>query len=284
MAIGYNLSRRYDPQPAPTRDLAVPSPFPGMNPYIERASVWHDFHESFLPILREMLSAQILPRYFVRIDEHMYIHELSADERRFIGRGDLLIPALTPANQGATLTATATATVVLPAPAEVGVPAIDTEALSFLEIRDRDNNELITVVELLSPSNKYAGPDREQYLAKARAVQRRWVHFVEIDLLRGGPRMPWLNMPLCDYCVVVSRYEQRPKAGFWPIALRDRLPEIPIPLRPGDADARLDLQRALHHIYDAAGYAYHIYNGPPEPAISPADAAWSAEIVNTAKT
>ena len=114
----------------------------------------------------------MLPRYFVRIDEHRYIHELSAKGRRFLGRG---------------------------------VPAIDSEALSFLEIRDRDTNELITVIELLSPANKYAGPDREQYLAKARQLQRSWVHFVEIDLLRGGPRMPWLDMPACDYCVVVSR-------------------------------------------------------------------------------
>jgi hypothetical protein len=150
---------------------------------------------------------------------------------------------------------------------------------AFLEIRDRDHNELVTVIEILSPSNKYAGPDREQYLAKARIVQRAWVHFVEIDLLRGGPRMPWLEMPECDYCAVVSRYEQRPKAGFWPIRLRDRLPVIPIPLRHGDADARLDLQEALHRIYDAAGYAYFIYDGPPEPSLSAEDAGWAASLV-----
>jgi hypothetical protein len=249
----------------------MPSPFPGMNPYVERASVWHDFHESFMPLVREILTAQVLPRYFVRIDEHMYIHERSAEERRFLGRGDLLVPALSP--PGAS---TVTARPVLTAPAEVGVPAVDTETLSFLEVRDRDGHELVTVVELLSPSNKYAGPDREQYLAKARQLQRSWVHFVEIDLLRGGPRMPWLDMPACDYCVVVSRVEERPKAGFWPIRLHDRLPEIPIPLRRGDADARLDLQEVLHRIYDAAGYAYYIYSALPEPPLSPTDTAWAA--------
>src|ERR1700756_959812 len=102
----------------------MPSPFPGMNPYVERATVWHDFHESFMPLVREILTAQVLPRYFVRIDQHMYIHELSAEERRFIGRG---------------------------------IPAVDSETLSFLEIRDRDKHELVTVIELLSPCNKYAG-------------------------------------------------------------------------------------------------------------------------------
>jgi hypothetical protein len=247
-----------------------------MNPYVERASVWHDFHESFMPLVREILTAQVLPRYFVRIDEQMYIHEFSAGERRFLGRGDVLVPALTPP-----ATTNVAVPPILEAPAHVGVPAIDTETLSFLEIRDRENNELVTVVELLSPSNKYAGPDREQYLAKARQLQRSWVHFVEIDLLRGGPRMPWLDMPACDYCVVVSRIEERPKAGFWPIRLRERLPEMPIPLRRGDPDARLDLQQVLDRIYDAAGYAYYIYTGPPEPALSSEDAAWAHQFLPT---
>src|SRR5437016_2641075 len=123
------------------------------------------------------------------------------------------------------------------------------------------------------------GPDREQYLAKARLLQQRWVHFVEIDLLRGGPRMPWLDMPACDYCVVVSRAERRPKAGVWPIRLRERLPVIPVPLRQGEADARLDLQEVLHRVYDAAGYRYYVYADPPTPALSPDDAAWAQQFM-----
>ncbi len=255
----------------------MPSPFPGMNPYIERASVWHDFHESFMPLVREILTVQVVPRYFVRIDEQMYIHEMATEERRFLGRADILVPALSTAEK-----ATMTASPVLEAPAEVRIPLVDTEPLSFLEIRDRDSHELVTVVELLSPCNKYAGPDREQYLAKARILQRSPVHFVEIDLLRGGPRMPWLDMPECDYCVVVSRVEKRPRADFWPIGLRDRLPEIPIPLRGGDSDARLDLQQVLHHIYDAAGYVYHIYFGLPEPQLRPEDTAWAQQLLPAA--
>jgi hypothetical protein len=251
-----------------------------MNPYVERASVWHDFHERWIPLVADLIGAQVLPRYFVRIDEHMYIHDLTGEQGQFIGRGDILVPALKPVGPTTTLAASP----VLEAPAEVGVPSVDVETLSFLEIRDRDKHELVTVVELLSPTNKYAGPDREQYLAKVRKIQRNWVHFVEIDLLRGGPRMPWLDMSACDYCVVVSRFEQRPKgkAGFWPIRLRDRLPEIPIPLRPGDTDARLDLQQVLHRIYDAAGYAYYIYSGPPEPMLAAEDAAWAQQFVPTA--
>ena len=134
----------------------------------------------------------------------------------------------------------------------------------------------------LSPSNKYAGPDRDQYIAKRWELMYARVNIVEIDLLRGGPRMPWQDMPECAYCVVVSLPETWPQAGIWPIGLRERLPEIPVPLRPGDADARLDLQQILHRIYDAAGYGYYIYTGQPEPALSAEDAAWASQVVSSA--
>jgi hypothetical protein len=244
-----------------------------MNPYLEQTSVWRDFHENFLPVARALLNAQVLPRYFVKIDEHRYVHDLGEEARRFVGRGDLWVAPL-PAGAGA-----AGGTGLLEAPCEVGLPEIDVEGQSFLEIRDRESRQLITVLELLSPSNKYAGADREQYLAKARQLLRSAVHFVEIDLLRGGPRMPWLDLPECDYCAVVSRAERRLKAGFWPIRLREPLPVIPVPLREGDPDARLDLQEVLHRVYDAAGYHYYVYTGQPEPALSAQDAAWASQLL-----
>jgi hypothetical protein len=245
-----------------------------MNPYLEQESVWHDFHERVLPLAADMLGAQVLPRYFVKIDEHMYIHELGEEQRRFIGRGDLWVAPLThePASGGTTE--------LLEAPCEVGIPHIDAVGQSYLEIRDRDSRKLISVVELLSPSNKYEGSDREQYLAKIRQFLASNVHIVEIDLLRGGPRMRWHDMPPCDYCVVVSRAERRPKsAGFWPIQLRERLPVIPVPLRQGEPDARLDLQEILNRIYDAAGYHYYVYDGEPTPALPPDDAAWARQFI-----
>src|SRR5438128_10413691 len=100
----------------------MPSPFPGMNPYVERASVWHDFHERWIPLAADLIGAQVLPRYFVRIDEKMYIHELSGNERRFVGRGDILVPRLAPSASPAPIPGA-----VLEAPAEVGVPAVDAE-------------------------------------------------------------------------------------------------------------------------------------------------------------
>jgi hypothetical protein len=104
-------------------------------------------------------------------------------------------------------------------------------------------------------------------------------HLVEIDLLRGGRRMPIDELPPCDYCVVVSRSEDRPRAGLWPIRLRDGLPEIPIPLRDEKCTPRLALQEILHRIYDEAGYHKYVYDESPDPPLRKRDAAWAKAVV-----
>src|SRR5207237_964448 len=104
----------------------------------------------------------------------------------------------------------------------------------------------ITVVELLSPANKAAGPNRDHYLAKVRRILASKTNFVEIDLLRGDPKMPWDRLRECDYYAIVSRHAARttddPHADLWPLKVRDPLPTIPIPLRPGEPEPTLDLQ------------------------------------------
>jgi hypothetical protein len=245
------------------------SPFPGMNPYLEQDDVWHDFHERFLPAAAEVIGAQVQPDYIVKIDEHVYVHELPHEPRRLLGRADLAVaPARRPGEPRP-------AVGLLDAPARVRIPAVDVEHEALIEIRDRRSRELVCVVELLSSSNKPSGPDREQYLAKRRQILNSPAHLVEIDLLRGGTAMPSEDRPSCTYSVMVSRAGDRPEAGFWAIGLRDRLPVIPIPLRPPHADARLDVQALLDRIYDAAGYQFYIYEGTPSPGLAQDDVAWS---------
>jgi len=135
------------------------------------------------------------------------------------------------------------------------------------------------VLELLSPSNKRGGPDREQYLTKRKRLLASDAHLVEIDLLRGGQPMPPQDRPDCDYSVLVSRAEARPRAGFWPIGLRQPLPAIPVPLRRPDEFARIDLQEILHHVYDVAGYEDFLYDGQPGPPLEPNDAEWARALV-----
>ena len=171
------------------------------------------------------------------------------------------------------------------APSSVGMPpAVDLERVPYLEVRDRDSGFVVTVVELLSPSNKYAGPDREQYIDKQTRLLRSMTNLVEIDLLRGGPRLPWSEMPACDYYALVSRTTDRSRADFWPVRLRDRLPVVPVPLREGEPEPTLDLQAVLHRVYEASGYQYSIYSKPPEPRLAPTDDAWAAVLVPSAAT
>jgi len=93
-------------------------------------------------------------------------------------------------------------------------------------------------------------------------------------------RMPFAApMLACDYYALVSRMEKRPRADFWPIRLREPLPLIPVPLRPPDADAQLDLQAVLHHIYDAARYGQYIYEEAPQPALRAADETWAQQFI-----
>jgi hypothetical protein len=244
-----------------------------MNPYLEQDDVWHDFHERFLPATAEVIGAQVQPDYIVKIDEHVYIHELPSESRRFLGRTDL---SVTPTHSAQSETP---ATGLLDAPARVRLPAVDIEHESFIEIRDRRSREVVCVIEVLSPSNKRVEPDREQYLAKRRQVLSSPAHLVEIDLLRGGEAMPAENRPACTYSVMVSKVGDRPEADFWSIGLRDKLPTVPIPLRPPHSDARLDLQALLHRVYDAAGYRYYVYESGPSPGLTLDEVAWSRDFI-----
>ena len=243
-----------------------------MNPYLEQQRVWHDFHESFMPTVREVLTAQLDPAYVIKIDEHVFIHEVDRGDAVFLGRADLSVVRTWAEAPGA-------ASALLEAPCEVGLPDVDTERVAYVEIRDRDSWKLVTVIELLSPSNKQPGRDREQFLAKRSQLLSSDVHYVELDLLRGGPRLPLADLPRCDYYALVSRVERRPRGGLWPIRLPDVLPTIPIPLRAPAADVRLDLQAILHRIYDAARYANWIYAGEPDPPLRADAAAWASELL-----
>jgi hypothetical protein len=244
-----------------------------MNPYLEQEDAWHDFHERFMPLAAELLVAQLGPEYIVKIDEHVYIHEMSGEQRRLIGRADVAV-----ARHSESYDRGATGTALQDAPARVTLPAVDVESVSVVEIRDRRTRQLITVIELLSPSNKKPGSNRDQYLTKRGQLLSSMVHLVEIDLLRVGQRMPMVELPACDYCVMISRVEQWPEAGVWLIQLREQLPIIYIPVRETDPEPQLDLQEMIHRIYDAAQYERFIYDGEPVPPLSATDAAWAESL------
>ena len=251
----------------------MPSPFPGMNPYLE-SDVWHGFHQAFVPACSHALVPQVRPDFIVTLEEHVYVHELPDQERLLRIRPDVSV-----LNQEQRASGDEPLTVMAPPEYTLIRPAVDVERESYIAIRDRHSRDLVCVIELLSPANKRPGPDREAYIAKRDALLRSQAHLVEIDLLRGWERMPAERIPSSDYCVVVSRVEERPRAGVWPIGLREQLPTIPVPLRAPHRDAVIDLQELLHRVYDAAGYEDYLYDSQPEPPLSAADAQWAKELL-----
>ena len=246
----------------------MPSPFPGMNPYLEQSDSWEDFHTNFLTRAQEILSGQVGDKYLVKIEVRLILHEVSADERRFLGRADVGVSTRgePPGPVGAT---------AVVAPVVLQLPAVEVERHASLEIRDRRNRRVVTVIELLSPSNKSPGEDRDDYLAKRRQILAGHTHLVEIDLRRGGTRPSPPDLPQCDYYALVSRYVDRPRVGFWPIGMRDLLPVLPIPLDDPDPPVSLDLKAVLDRAYDAADYAKYIYQETPEPPLSAEDDTWA---------
>jgi hypothetical protein len=242
-----------------------------MNPFLERDEVWPDFHHRLIDRMAEAIADQVDPRYLVKIEEHLYLQEVAGGPHHASPRADLGV------KQGAGQGAVGASVAVLEAPARVHLPWPEVEPQVFLEIRDRSSRALVTVLELLSPTNK--GRHREQYLLKRDQILISTAHLVEIDLLRGGEPLPAPDRPGCDYSVVVSRTERRPEADFWPIRLHAPLPVVPIPLSAPDRDATLNLQELLHRVYDAGRYARYIYEGSPQPALRPEDEAWARQFV-----
>src|SRR5580700_7528209 len=113
----------------------MPSPFPGMNPYLEQEGTFHDFHQSFIPLARELLMTQVAPRYLVKVEVALFIHELPTEDRRFLGRSDVGITG--PISKSAPPPGSGGVAVAL-SPVSIQLQtAVDVERHSFLEIRDR---------------------------------------------------------------------------------------------------------------------------------------------------
>lgn len=250
----------------------MPSPFPGMNPYLEQNDTWEDFHHEFLTRARAQLEAQVGPAYYVKVEVRLYIHELSAQERRYFGRADAAVTSSAEPDHGAPVAQ-------IDSPVTLTLPAVELARESWLEVRDRRDRRVITAVELLSRGNKDRAEHREAYLAKRNEILAGRVHLIEIDLLRGGERPSIPSLPTCDYYALVSRCEHRPNMSFWPIGLRERLPVIAVPLSGADPNAQLDLQRALDDAYDAARYDKYIYAEEPQPPLSADDAEWARQFI-----
>jgi hypothetical protein len=255
----------------------MPSPFPGMDPYLEEPSLWPDFHGTMLVAIRAALNSTLPPRYTAFLDRYVWLEEADAANRVRLGKPDVsMTDRGTPAPAGGSGVAT------VPAPAMIVLPAVRRQGTRYLRIVDRRNRRVVAVLELLSPSNKEAGPEREAYLTKRNEYLATGTNLVEIDLLRAGQRLP-LGDPLPAigaYYVLVSRASEFPNAALWPFGVRDPLPPVPVPLDPDDAFVSLDLKPCLDRAYDEGRYADELpYARPPTPPLREPDATWARQLL-----
>ena len=254
----------------------MPSPFPGMDPYLESQGYWQDFHTSILVECRKALKG-VLPRHYAAlIEERINLVDPSAEELRIyqpevaIAREDR--GPIAAGSRGVLLT-------LEPVTIPLIIEAVEKVRLRWIEIRRVPDLSLVTVIEILSPTNK-SGSGRKEYLEKRNQLIQQPINLVEIDLLLGG-RRPRLgaSLPWGDYFAFVSRHHQRPNCDVFAWSIRHALPVIPIPLSNSDPDVNLNLGEVFSQTYEAGPYGdLTRYAAPLELPLAPEDRAWAEEL------
>src|SRR5437016_5083164 len=223
--------------------------FPGMDPFLEHPVLWEGFHARLIPEMADQLQPRLDPRYIATVEERVFVE---GPQRRI---PDVWVQKT-------------------PVPQSVAKPAeSDTDSAVILEVADLEirqkrieildlynQQKLVAVIELLSPTNKAPGPGRESYLNKQQEILEGDCHLIEIDLLRDGehtlsiPEWRLHEVQPFEYLVCVSRWPQRKRFELYPRNLRQRLPRMSVPLVEPDPDVMLDLQAAVEGIYTKARY------------------------------
>lgn len=257
----------------------MPSPFPGMDPYLESPAIWPDVHHGLISEIQAALNPCLRPRYVARVELRIYISDDDDPGRA------ALVPDVRvehgPKRKGARRPRLQAA----PAVTEpLIVPTLVDEEIeeAFLKIVHVESESLVTLLEVLSPTNKIPGSrGRASFMGKRRDVMNSEVHWVEIDLLRAGvPSVTDPPLRPSDYRVLISRADERTRTRFWPIAVRQVLPVIAIPLRGKDPEVALDLGAVFQTVYDRAAYDVSLdYRKDPQPPLEGDDAKWARELL-----
>lgn len=270
----------------------MPSPFPGMDPYLEEPRRWPDVHQSLITYIRDALQLAVRPRYHARMGERVYITEpwsAIAPDVFLLGRREADLGGRRLRELGVAYAVAPGAEPLAPPAGEADEPvrfvvAPVEQREPFVELVHGDGS-VVTVIEVLSPANKAPGEGYRQYRQKQEQILNSPVHLVEIDLLSSGlptiaiPPAELLLLPPHRYLVSVRRGLQLLGEAY-PIPLQRRLPRLRVPLRAPDDDVVLDLQAVFDRCYDNGGYADLVdYSAPPPVELSAEEAAWLAELL-----
>ena len=260
-----------------------------MDPYLERN--WQDVHSRFVAYSADALSAVLPDDLIVRMEERVAIESEDEMRRRVIAPD---VRVFEPAAGNAPHAVAGVKTDVGGQTTAVAEPVILTARVDplterYITVIEANTGKLVTVLEFLSPTNKRPGEAMEDYRQKRRELRGAGVNLVEVDLVRQGSWTDLLAPYVAPskyhtaYRVTVRRIDRPNQVLLYPVSLRQRLPAIPVPLRPADADVPLDLQVTLDLAYRNGRYDRTVdYTQPCEPPIQGSDAAWADELLRAA--
>ena len=265
----------------------MPSPFPGMDPYLEHPAVFPGLHDRMITYASDELQARLPEPYDAEISDRLWVEvserSIEPDVNVLEGREGLeKAPSQSVQNGGAVATLVKPVVVTVPHD-EFREPCLEIIA------RTGDEDRIVTTIEILSPTNKRRGArGRELYLQKQREILNSPTHLVEIDLLRSGEHTTAVPHARAvhkagrfDYHICVHRADRFEDYFVYPILLRDSLPAIEIPLLPDTAPVELDLQAVFNLCYDRGPYRRRIRyrETEPLPPLREEDRPWAAELV-----
>ena len=261
--------------------MTMPSPFPGMDPWLERPMVFPTLHNNLITYLQAALKP-LMPRGYLATGANRVWVDIEGRREPDVG---VFGPPEPPVG-GGTAAATLTGAGLLNIAAD---PVSDPFEEPYLEIVSGEDDRLVTAIEVVSRANKKPGDaGRTSYQQKQNEFWLSGVNLVEIDLLRGGPHttvVPAARLRATagpfDYHVCVSAVEVPGRFFVAPIKLADRLPTIPIPLDPGVAPVPLDLQAAFDRCYDEGPFAElaRYDRRLPDPPLTAEQQAWAEGIL-----
>jgi hypothetical protein len=254
-----------------------------MDPYIEACGLWEGFHNHLIEAIYQAIAA-VLPRgYTADTAVRTYVVLMGAEDKdENLAKPDITV---TQSASGKKPRKKKGGVTVAEEAESVPMEAFIAEKFeeTFVEIYVEDEERLlVTCIEVLSPSNKRRGTEGwQEYERKRQALLLGKANFIEIDLLRGGHKMPmrtpWPDSP---YTLLVCRAFNAPHCRVWPVSFQRQLPVIPVPLLYSDPDLHLDLQLLLDGIYSLGRYDERIdYTRPLTPALTGVEAVWVEELL-----
>lgn len=247
----------------------MPSPFPGMDPYLESADHWRSFHHNLATYIARYLNPLIAPKYFADVEVHTVLEETGI-AMQYSTYPDTAVFDVQPE-----LTSAASTVASVAAPMERLIDLSEPFKLRTVNVYETSQRRIVTSIEILSPANKI-GEGLRLYRQKRLRMLCSDIHLLELDLLRRGERPgSELQEPPIDeeYIVLLSRASgaNTRRAEIWPVSLTSSLPEVPLPLLPPEADVLLDLQHVVNQVYEDFSFELRIdYEQPvPSPQLRP---------------